>query len=75
MVGAAVGADARARPLICAAIGLTLLADARAWASDTLVWSSLALFIGLAILVGAALSSGDRAGREDPRSPIGGGAS
>ena len=61
--------------VICAAIGLTLLADVQAWVSATLVWSSLALFIGLAILVGAARSRGDRAGREDSRSPIGGGAS
>jgi hypothetical protein len=61
--------------VICAAIGLTLLADAQAWVSDTLVWSSLALFIGLALLVGAARSRGDRAGRQDSRSPIGGGAS
>ena len=35
--------------IICAAIGLTLVADAQAWASDTLVWSSLAIFIGLAV--------------------------
>jgi hypothetical protein len=61
--------------VICAAIGITLLADAQAWASDTLVWSSLAFFIGLAMLVGAGLSRGDRAGREDSRSPLGGGAS
>ena len=61
--------------VICAAIGLTLLADAQAWASDTLVWSSLAIFIGLAMLVGAALSRADRAGQGDFRSPTGGGAS
>ena len=61
--------------VICVAIGMTLLADAQAWLSDTLVWSSLAVFIGLALLVAAALSKADRAGREDPRSPIGGGAS
>jgi hypothetical protein len=61
--------------VICAAIGLTLLADAQAWVSDTLVWSSLAVFIGLAILVGAVLSRGDRSRRRDSGSPIGGGAS
>jgi hypothetical protein len=61
--------------VVCAAIGLTLMADAQAWASDTLVWSSLALFIGLALLVGPALGRGDRAEREDCRSSIGGGAS
>jgi hypothetical protein len=61
--------------VICAAIGFTLLADAQAWFSDTLVWSSLALFIGLAVLVGAALNREERAGREDSRSPLGGGTS
>ena len=61
--------------VICAAIGLTLLADAQAWASGTLVWSSLVLFIGLAMLVGAVLSRGNRARRGDSRSPIRGGAS
>ncbi len=61
--------------IVCAAIGLTLLADAQAWVSDALVWSSLALFIGLAILVGAVLHRGDRARREDSPSAIGGGAS
>ena len=53
--------------VICTAIGLTLLADAQAWVSDTLVWSSLALFIGLAMLVAAALSRGSRARREASR--------
>jgi hypothetical protein len=61
--------------VICVAIGMTLLADAQAWVSDTLVWSSLVVLIGLAMLIGAGLSRGDRAGREDSRSPIGGGAS
>ena len=39
---------------ICAAVGLTLLADVQAWASDVVVWSSLAAFVGAAILVAAA---------------------
>jgi len=53
--------------VICAAIGLTLLADAQAWvSSDTLVWSSLALFIGLALLVGAALSRETVRGEKTP---------
>ncbi len=60
---------------ICTAIGVTLLADAQAWAGDTLVWSTFAVFIGLAILVAAAHRRGDRTRREDSRSPIGGGAS
>ena len=36
---------------ICAAVGVTLLADVQAWAGDMLVWSSLAAFTGAAILV------------------------
>ena len=46
--------------VICAAIGLTLLADAQAWASDAVVWSSLAIVIGLAMLFDAALRRGER---------------
>ncbi|HEY5168548.1 MAG TPA: hypothetical protein VIK03_04020 [Thermoleophilia bacterium] len=61
--------------VMCAAIGLTLLADAQAWVGDTLEWSSLAVFIGLAILVGAAVRREDRTRPEDSRSTIGGGAS
>jgi hypothetical protein len=38
---------------ICAAVGLTLLADVQAWAGDVVVWSSLAAFVGAAILVAA----------------------
>ena len=36
---------------ICAAVGVTLLADVQAWAGDMVVWSSLAAFTGAAILV------------------------
>ncbi len=39
--------------VICAAVGLTLLADVQEWAGDVLVWSSLAAFTGVAILVAA----------------------
>ena len=38
---------------VCAAVGLALLADVQAWASDLVVWSSLAAFVGAAILVAA----------------------
>jgi len=38
---------------ICAAVGVTLLADVQAWASDVVVWSSLAAFVGIAILAAA----------------------
>ncbi len=41
--------------VVCAAIGLTLLADAQAWASGALLWSLLAITIGLAILADAGL--------------------
>jgi sugar phosphate permease len=41
--------------VICAAIGLTLLAEAQAWANGAFLWSSLAIAIGLVILVNAAL--------------------
>ena len=61
--------------VICAAIGFTLLADAQAWVSDTLVWSSLAVFIGLAVLFDAAVNRGERSRRGDSCSSIGGGAS
>ena len=46
--------------VICSAIGLTLLADAQAWASGALLWSALAITIGLAILVDAGLRRGER---------------
>jgi hypothetical protein len=39
--------------VICAAVGLTLLADVQAWARDVVVWSSLAAFVGAAVLVSA----------------------
>jgi hypothetical protein len=44
---------------ICSAIGLTLLADVQAWANDALLWSSLAITIGIAILVNAGVRRGD----------------
>jgi hypothetical protein len=46
--------------IVCAAIGFTLLADAQAWASGALLWSSLAITIGLVLLVDAGLRRGDR---------------
>ena len=39
--------------IVCVAVGLTLLADAQEWASDTIVWSSLAVFIGAVLLYAA----------------------
>ena len=60
--------------VICAAIGLTLLADAQAWANGALLWSSLAITSGLAILVSAGLRRGERHSG-DAQSAAGGGAS
>jgi LiaF transmembrane domain len=49
--------------VICAGIGLTLLADVQAWASDALLWSAFALFAGSAVLIEAALKrNGSHAG-------------
>jgi hypothetical protein len=39
--------------VICTAVGLTLLADTQQWASGALVWSALAVFVGLAVLTAA----------------------
>ena len=44
---------------------MTLLADAQGWASDAFVWSSLALFVGFAILADAALRHGERHDGQD----------
>ena len=52
--------------VICVAVGLTLLADAQAWASGALLWSSLAITIGLAILVHAGIRRGDRHNGDAP---------
>ena len=52
--------------VICAAIGMTLLADARSWASGAVVWSALAITLGLAILVDASLRRGDRRSGDAP---------
>ncbi|MCX6372768.1 MAG: hypothetical protein NTX16_06730 [Actinobacteria bacterium] len=61
--------------VVCSAIGLALLADAQAWASGALVWSALAITIGLAILVDAGLRRGHRHSGADVRTVAGGGAS
>ncbi len=55
--------------LVCAAIGLTLLADAQAWASGALLWSSLAITIGLAILVDAGPRRGGHRNGDAPTGP------
>jgi hypothetical protein len=55
---------------VCAAIGVTLLADAQSWASGALLWSALAIAIGLAILVGAS-RRGDKSGNGDTPTALG----
>jgi hypothetical protein len=50
---------------VCMAVGVTLLADAQGWASDAFVWSSLALFVGFAILADAAFRHGERHNGDD----------
>ena len=60
--------------VICTAIGVTLLADAQAWASGAVLWSALAIGIGLAILVNAGVRRGERRNGDAPTA-VGGGAS
>jgi hypothetical protein len=52
--------------VVCTAIGLTLLADAQAWASGAFLWSLLAITVGFAILVDAGHRRG---GRHDGNGP------
>ena len=60
--------------VVCAAIGMTLLADAQGWASGAMVWSALAITLGLAILVDASRRRGHRRNGDAPTA-LGGGAS
>ena len=59
---------------VCAAIGITLLADAQAWADGAVLWSALAIAIGLVILVDAVLRRGEHH-NGDASTAVGGGAS
>jgi hypothetical protein len=61
--------------VVCAAVGLALLADTQAWASATLVWSSLAIFIGSVVLIDAVVRRGNHGGVHDARAHSGGGTS
>lgn len=61
--------------VVCAAVGVTLLADTRGWASDALVWSSLAVVVALAIIVDAVLRRGGQGNGAGVSSAGAGGAS
>lgn len=58
--------------VVCASVGLALLADVRAWASDVVVWSALALAVGVAVIVCAALTRDGRGDGDVPGSIPGG---
>jgi hypothetical protein len=45
--------------VVCSLIGIALLADVQAWTSDIVVWSTLAITVGAAILVAAGLRHGN----------------
>jgi hypothetical protein len=59
---------------ICAAIGVTLLADAQAWADGAVLWSALAITLGIVILVDAVLRRGEHR-NGGASTVVGGGAS
>jgi hypothetical protein len=58
--------------VVCAAIGLTLLADAQTWASGAFLWSSLAITTGFAILVNSSLRRTDPRNGDTPSAVRGG---
>jgi len=51
---------------VVVAIGLALLAGTQEWGGDALIWSALAIFIGLAVLVDASRQT-SRSARGDER--------
>ena len=58
--------------VICSAIGLTLLADTQGWANGALLWSALAITIGIAILADAGVRRGERRNGDGPTAVAGG---
>jgi hypothetical protein len=55
--------------IVWTAIGVALLADVQEWASDVVIWSSLAVFVGLACMTVATLGIAGRDGRERTGDP------
>lgn len=60
---------------ICAGVGLALLADLQHWASGGVVWSGLAVFVGLAVLTAAGLARPEDRRRDAGTPAYGAGAS
>jgi hypothetical protein len=56
--------------VVCASVGLALLADLQQWASDTVVWSALAIFLGLAVLSAVAFRQNSRPSASGPNGPL-----
>jgi hypothetical protein len=54
------------RGVVCAAVGLTLLADAQQWTSGVIVWSALAVSVGLAVLAAASYRRREQQGATMP---------
>ena len=52
-----------AEGLVWTAIGVALLADVQGWASDVVIWSSLAVLVGLACMIAATQGLARRDGR------------
>jgi sugar phosphate permease len=58
--------------VVCALVGLTLLADQQQWVSDMLVWSGLAVFVGLAVLTAAGYRRRERPNGNGAGTPLNG---
>jgi hypothetical protein len=75
----AAGRDAAGRVtlggVVCTAVGLTLLADEQQWTSDVVVWSGLAVFVGLAVLTAAGYRRRERQGGNGAGTPVNGASS
>jgi hypothetical protein len=56
--------------VFCASIGLALLADLQQWASGAVVWSALAIFLGLAVLTAVAFRRNGQPHGSGPNGPL-----